>query len=246
MSSSRIVAVMWVRDEEEIIEANLRHHIAEGVGTFLITDNGSADRTAEIARKFPEVKEVWHNPEHDYRQGRCLTRMARVACDFNPDWVMCVDADEFWVGLEALGRLDGRALRVGTFCEHVPLPGLAPGAFTPCQMPYYRQYWCTLPKMIHRPRRDIQIQDGNHTLVGVETKEIVVHHYPVRSYEQFEHKVVISGEALARRGNDVAWHLQKWYRSYQGGRLRQEYDGLVKAGVGMVLGGLPRWPEKKE
>ena len=37
-----------VRDEGDILEANLRFHHALGVDHFVVTDNGSTDETPEI------------------------------------------------------------------------------------------------------------------------------------------------------------------------------------------------------
>jgi len=37
-----------VRDEANIIEANIRHHAASGVSSFIVTDNGSVDGTREL------------------------------------------------------------------------------------------------------------------------------------------------------------------------------------------------------
>ena len=44
--------VMYVRDEEDVLEANLRAHLALGVDQFLIIDHKSADGTPEILERY--------------------------------------------------------------------------------------------------------------------------------------------------------------------------------------------------
>ena len=41
----KVVMALKVRDEEDVIEHNLRYHRAQGVDFFIVTDNGSVDRT---------------------------------------------------------------------------------------------------------------------------------------------------------------------------------------------------------
>ena len=40
----RVVMALKVRDEEDVIEHNLRYHHAQGVDFFIVTDNASIDR----------------------------------------------------------------------------------------------------------------------------------------------------------------------------------------------------------
>ena len=43
---------LLVRDEEDLVEANLDHHFAQGVDFVIATDNGSVDRTPRILRRY--------------------------------------------------------------------------------------------------------------------------------------------------------------------------------------------------
>ena len=94
-----------VRDEGDVLEANLRFHHALGVAHFVLTDNGSTDDTPEILGRYSEagLATVISEPGTDYRIAGAgwLTRMARMAAtDLEADWVIHTDADEFWLPAE--------------------------------------------------------------------------------------------------------------------------------------------------
>ncbi|WP_290381647.1 glycosyltransferase family 2 protein, partial [Bacteroides acidifaciens] len=40
-----------VKDEEDIIESNIKFHMSLGIDGILVTDNGSTDSTMEILKK---------------------------------------------------------------------------------------------------------------------------------------------------------------------------------------------------
>jgi hypothetical protein len=99
-----------VRDEADILEANLAYHLNQGVDFVVATDNGSRDGSAEILDRYAHagyahvIRE--EADEFTSSQSRWVTRMARLAAtDFGADWVINNDADEFWWPLE--GTLAG-------------------------------------------------------------------------------------------------------------------------------------------
>jgi Glycosyl transferase family 2 len=99
-----------VRDEGDVIEANLRFHHALGVAHFVVTDNGSTDETPETLRRYADagLATVISEPGTDYRirGAGWLTQMARMAAEeLDADWVIHADADEFWLPVE--GSLKG-------------------------------------------------------------------------------------------------------------------------------------------
>jgi len=90
---------LLVRNEDDILEANLDYHLARGVDFVIATDNNSEDRTPDILERYAQrgLVHVIHEPSDDYSQRQWVTRMARLAAtDFGADWVINNDADEFW------------------------------------------------------------------------------------------------------------------------------------------------------
>lgn len=94
----RLVATLLVRDEIDVLAANLEHHFAAGVDAFVVTDNGSVDGTRELLADYADRAPVTviDEPAHTYRQSEWVTRMARYATEkLSADWLVNLDADEF-------------------------------------------------------------------------------------------------------------------------------------------------------
>ena len=96
----KIVMTLLVRDEIDIIQAQLDYHLAEGVDHIIVTDNGSVDGTLDILHDYADrgLIELFHEPPSDFSQHRWVTRMARhAASKHGADWVINADADEFFL-----------------------------------------------------------------------------------------------------------------------------------------------------
>lgn len=221
-SDYMILATLLVRDEEDILGANIKHHISEGIEMFIATDNGSLDKSREILTSFPQVKVVIDEPEHNHNQTKWVTRMARLACDFCPDWIIHLDCDEFWIGLKNLEKETHNYLNIPVY-KHLS-----------CDLNKYvldESMW----KIAHRPSSEVLISNGNHFAYNIgEAKmsdNIFIHHFPIRNYSQFEKKV-IKGSALLQQPRrmimNTGIHWQRWYEIYLAGELRKEYDRIVE------------------
>lgn len=235
----RVVATILARDESDIIAANIEHHLSQGVTRIIVTDNRSVDGTGDIAARYPEV-EVIHEPGDDHRQSEWVTRMARIACKFDPDWVVHLDADELWCGLSCLRTISGRVAGCQSGVLHPPC-GLD---FDLTSMSKYLDFGNVtgLPgecKVAHRPDPDITITHGNHGVAGCDdavfTTSVVRHHYPVRSYRQFEGKVVNGHEALKRR-NSICERWKRWYDLRSSGGLFDAYQAVCRSWSSMCDG----------
>ena len=86
-----------VRNEADIIRVNVLHHLSLGLDCLLIVDNGSTDGTdRELQRLSRDRRVRWHRDDSPYRQSEIITGLARDAFRSGADWVLPLDADEFW------------------------------------------------------------------------------------------------------------------------------------------------------
>jgi hypothetical protein len=162
----RLVMTLKVRDEEDVIEENLRFHRALGVDFFVVMDNGSVDGTPEILARYADagLAHVLRDETGDLRAlgAEWYTRMGRMAAtEFEADWVVHNDADEFWWPLtgdlkEALAAIPERfGAVVAPRAEFVGRPD-GPGSFA--ERLVFREARSTLqPKVAHRADPDVVV-----------------------------------------------------------------------------------------
>jgi glycosyltransferase involved in cell wall biosynthesis len=247
----KLVMTLLVRDEEDIVADNLDFHLAQGVDEVIVTDNGSVDGTLEILRAYEArgLVRIIVEPTDDYSQGRWVTRMARMAAtEHKADWVINNDADEFWWPREGTLRTLFEGLGgdvgvvVGRRTNFVPRPE--------DDRPYWERM--TLrereslnpvgkplpPKLAHRAHPEIVVVQGNHRIKGpdvgseVDNGAIEILHFPMRSYAQFENKIVKGGRAYARNKELPEKTGRTWRRLYQTwekGGLPAHYEASVVA-----------------
>jgi Glycosyl transferase family 2 len=246
----KLVMTLLVRDEQDIVRENLDFHLAQGVDLVIVTDNGSEDATAEILREYESrgVVRLLFETSDDYAQGRWVTRMARLAAEEGADWVINNDADEFWwprggslrsifdqlddeVGLVVARRQnfvprpeDGRP-----FWERMTLRERE--SLNPLGKPLP-------PKLAHRADPEIEVAQGNHKVEGARLGErlddgsIEILHFPMRTYGQFENKIVKGGRAYGRNRELPQRTGRTWRRLYEAweeGGLREHYNANVVA-----------------
>ena len=91
-----------MRNEEDLLEVNLRYHFSTAIDAAIVIDNGSDDGSLDVllrlSQEFPILVASEPGP---YRQSEKMTRMARWAARRGADWVLPIDADEFWTGAES-------------------------------------------------------------------------------------------------------------------------------------------------
>jgi hypothetical protein len=239
---------LCVKDEGDILDAQLAFHLNAGVDFVIATDTGSTDGTVEILERYRQagVLELRHDHSQPFRLGDQRTRMARAAAtEFDADWVINSDADEFWWprGYDLKSVLGALPVRYGV------VTGLW-RPFVPVaadRAPFYERMTVRLTpshpindptskfrpntKVAHRADPEVTVGRGNHTSVGSHHLllrgwyPIEVLHFPFRSPEQLTVKSVKSDtHAGPKRGGYLR-------------RLASEADAQAGDGVfgGMVV-----------
>jgi hypothetical protein len=250
LSKPIVAATLLVRDEEDVIAENLRHHIAQGVDYFVVTDNASRDQTKDIVRSFSEVATIIDEPAMNYRQADWVSRMANVVHEIGADWVIHLDADEFWTGLQCLENIESNFLVVnsgdhtnpgccsGMSCRNfVPITDDQQPVFHVNNYRYFRysehkaMKGC---KIAHRCMKNLEIGQGNHQILNIPEEKVTfcpdlkIDHYPIRSYEHFERKVINGGLAYLQSGltENIGDHWRERYQVYLSEQLWLEYKCL--------------------
>lgn len=245
----KIIMTLFVRNEQDIIKHNIDFHRSQGVDFFIATDNCSEDGTSEILRDYERqgiLHYIWGDP--DFNQGTRVTHMARLAYnEYGADWVINNDADEFWWPLA--GDLRSVLSDIPQNCNIVRVKR---HNFVPVsqadEAPFYtRMIYREQPslnlrgnplpdKVCHRGNPDITVFLGSHRVEELgpgDTRwgKIEILHFPFRTYDQFERKVIALGQPFARskRGDrrNIGIVRIALYRLYETGRLPDYYRLLL-------------------
>ena len=109
----RLVMTILVRDEADIIEANIRTHASLGVDAFVVMDNNSTDGTREILDSLQQEFEIIVIDETgEYTQAKWMKQLAQIAKNrLKADWVINNDADEFWLPNNSLNLKENLAFK---------------------------------------------------------------------------------------------------------------------------------------
>ena len=81
---------LLVRDEADVVDAQLAFHLRAGVDHVIATDNASSDGTTEVLERYERAGHVTliREPANDMRQAEWVTRMARLAAtELDAGWV---------------------------------------------------------------------------------------------------------------------------------------------------------------
>jgi hypothetical protein len=201
-----------VRDEADIIEFTLRHTISQHVDMIAVLNNLSVDNTVDIIRAVARHTgcpiEILDDNDVAYYQSRKMTNLAAyVHHTYDIEWIIPFDADELWHTVSGVPLADY-------------LRSLAPKYdrvdadlynYFPCDddtddpNPFVRivhrdRAPAPLPKVCLRWNEANVIHQGNHGADGWTKRarhDVVVRHFPWRSYEQFERKVRNGAAAYA-------------------------------------------------
>lgn len=189
-----IVGITTVRNEADIIETCLRHHLAEGVDHLIVADNLSTDGTDDIVTELRDEGlpiTLVRDTEVAHNHGPKMTRLAEQARKMGADWVLPFDADEFFYTdhgtiADTLARVPGD---VGVLhaagWDHIATDD------TGQPSPWRRAQPQRLPKVLFRAAEGITVHPGQH---GVD--------HPLRAeigpicYRHFQYRT--SGQMVAK------------------------------------------------
>lgn len=249
----RLVMTLLVRDEAGIVRENLDFHLSQGVDFAIVMDNRSGDGTTELLEAYEArgLIRLLRQPGV-YDQASWQTEMARLAVhEEGADWVIPNDADEFWCA-------DAGTLRDAIAAAPPGAGGLVCERHTFVPTPEDGRAWwerMTLrqrdsvnergrplrPKVIHRAAPDLVVRKGNHrrepTAPGatVACSRIEVLHFQMRTYEQFEHGVIVRGRTLRhaeRPDQRFNRARRREFRIWRRGGLEGYYAERVVTGPG--------------
>jgi hypothetical protein len=248
-SDMKLVMTLLVRNEVDVIEANLEYHLAQGVDFVIVTDHGSEDGTSEILREYERmgVATVIRDEEEGHHQSNRVTRMAEIArSGYDADWVIHNDADEFWWPLvgdlrDVFSSLPAQFGQIKVKRRNFRPPVEGDGPFYSRLV--YREVGTLTPsghalesKVAHRPHPQVVVAPGNHSIRGGELQAVPavdmleIFHFPMRDYEQFERKVVQIGlgyEQLPDRSPLTGCDQLALLELQRAGKLRDYYDRLA-------------------
>jgi glycosyltransferase involved in cell wall biosynthesis len=236
----KLVMTLLVRDEADIVDAQIAFHLHAGVDFVIATDNGSRDGTTEILESYAADGHLHliHQPGDNMQQPEWVSRMARLAAtDFGADWVLNSDADEFWCSHGApmktiLAEVPRRFDTVRAIMRNfLPRPGdeaaffaermnvrLVPGE---AMLPRHRVHpFHAQDKVLHRAHPDVTLSAGNHDARWMSSVDLrgfwhfEVLHFPMRSARQCAEKWR-NYERYGYRGYDVLtdFDAREYYES---------------------------------
>lgn len=246
-----LIMTLLVKDEEDIIEENLKFHHLMGVDGFIVTDNNSTDKTPEILKKYKEkgwILEIIEEKATGYEQKKWVHRMIKIAKNkYKAKWIINADADEFWYTpsgcLKNEAKFFGNIIRVpmiNVFPEDGknwkeyentirPVPENVAKELGLSEFHIYRKIKY---KVMHRTLGYLQIHMGNHKVSMFppvfRKSNLVLYHYCYRGKDHFERKVINGGkELLAHSTKRGGTHWRYYYNVWLEGKLEGEYNNVV-------------------
>ncbi len=247
-----IVAIAAARNEQDIIEAFVRHTLSY-CDHLILMNHGSTDATSEILQSLKNeglpLQVLWDSTI-GILQAAFMTRMMKMAAlELGADWIVCLDSDEFLQGpvIESLQALKPTE---EPYCVRVPLenyvaqPDNCPDIVNPVERLTHREavdesrerrFWSfkiIVPRELAL-REGAFIEKGNHllTINGFEApyrkiKNGWLAHFPIRQPSQFASKLVsriFQKHRFRASQSNNSDHYEKPYR-----KMRANYSAFVK------------------
>ena len=248
----RLVAVTRVLNEDDIVEAFVRHH-APTLVHHIFLDNGSTDRTVEILRALKEEGlpiTVFQNGSVCFFEEAHNTLLYRLAVqECAADWVLCLDCDEF---IDARGHEGGllaclRSMPADAVHGLVEMTNYHPAAtddtaelLVPRRITMRDRYPIGVFKCLVRggpQSQAVTIEAGNHGILldgqrpeGIHLRSLALAHYPMRSPARLLVKAVIGRLKVTAAGQaEVLRGTCSHYTSFMDKMLRDPFELLKNA-----------------
>lgn len=252
----RLFMTLVVKDEEQIIEKNIRFHKAMGVDGFIVLNHDSTDNTANILEKLQKegiVKEIINKSGSVHQHRIWVNELIKIAKKkYKADWVINADADEFfyskdWDLKKSIVRFDANSILLDStffypandeenflYSSYFIKKPLNKEMLEILNKKYsfdnqdsplskFTKVWC--PKVIHKTKGFIKIEDGNHSVKmhfqrEIPSSDIVLYHYYIKNYKEFEKKISKWRKVKTREGFS---YLSSLYAMYDEGNLKSDY-----------------------
>lgn len=224
-----IVAVTMVKDELDMIDRSIGHMLKHTDYVFVadnMSTDGTYERLLELEDQHISKMFVIRDPEVAYYQSAKMSRFAANAVELAGGDAVVVpfDADEIWVNIQLL-ETNGSDVWVIEGVDHRPT-ALDDGRFMPFCDPDRELF---MPKVAFKWRPGATIEQGNHGVYYTDglpvryggDNRILIHHYPIRSVQQFIRKARNGAVAYnaTTLEEDRGAHWRRW-----GGMSDQELE----------------------
>jgi hypothetical protein len=241
----KVVMTLLVRDEADVVDAQLAYHLHAGIDEVIAMDNASTDGTTEILERYERIGRLrlLREPSDEMRQDEWVTLMARLAAtEHDADWVIHADADEFWwprggTLKDVFATVPERFGIVRGCWRHFP-PRPDDGAFfaermtvrlaAPAHPGDKETIFHAHQKVAHRGDPAVEVERGNHNaeapgLAAMRAwHPLEVLHFSFRSVAQLQRKA--QGGWLRSPTYEPTGHRLLLDEAYREGRLQEHYD----------------------
>jgi Glycosyl transferase family 2 len=215
----KLVMTLLVRDEADIVDAQIAFHLHAGVDFVIATDNRSSDGTTEILERYERagVLRLLREEGDDMRQDEWVTRMARLVATVPERYGVVRGCWRHF-----LPRPDDGAF----FAERMTVR-LGEPAFPGDKRTIFHAH----QKVAHRADPAVTIEAGNHDALGAALEPvrawhpIEVLHFSFRSPAQIERKA--RGGWIRNDDYEPTLHQVLLDDALREGRIAPFYDSFV-------------------
>jgi len=225
----KVVALLGVRNEALYLPICLEHLYRQGVETCVI-DNGSTDKSKDIARSFIgrgvfRIDDIPYNGQYEWEV--ILKYKEKLALELDADWFIHHDADEIREApipykdlLQGIENADNKGFNAINFDEFVFLPAAPDEHFEGKDfLKEMRYYYYFNKRPLHRvnawKKTMLKIDlatSGGHRVV-FDGQKICPEHFILRHYIALSKEHLIkkySTRAYSRREvNELGWHTER-------------------------------------